>query len=123
MIKDITRLGRDITKTLIVDNVPANFRNCPENGIHISSWEGSKKDRNLLSLLPKLLSNFVVTKTSFKKEFQMSGNIFFLRKMTSHRLPIRLMKLKIEKCFSKILYYDFFIRGLFLKTIKKFHNK
>lgn len=37
-VKDIAEIGRDITKTIIIDNNPKNFRFHPENGIQIKSW-------------------------------------------------------------------------------------
>lgn len=54
LLKDITKLGRDIRKVVVLDNVPDNYRNCLANGITIETWLGSKTDTALLSLLPIL---------------------------------------------------------------------
>ena len=37
-IKDISKLGRDIKKVIIVDNIANNFKLNPENGIQISPF-------------------------------------------------------------------------------------
>jgi CTD small phosphatase-like protein 2 len=49
-IKDLKKLGRDLSKTLIVDNVAENFRLQPENGIFIKTWTGDPKDTVLMEL-------------------------------------------------------------------------
>lgn len=49
--KDLSRLGRDLSKTLIVDNMEENFINQPENGVHILSWYDDMDDRVLEELL------------------------------------------------------------------------
>jgi TFIIF-interacting CTD phosphatase-like protein len=49
-VKDLTRLGRNISTTLIVDNCSENFRNQKENGIHIQSWFGNSDDNVLYEL-------------------------------------------------------------------------
>ena len=54
LIKDIKRLGRDLKKTIIIDDLGVNFKNCKENGIEISSWVGDKSDKKLLDLMPVL---------------------------------------------------------------------
>ena len=43
-------LGRNLARTLIVDNVRANFAMQPQNGIEITSWEGNPNDEELVSL-------------------------------------------------------------------------
>ena len=56
--KDLRLLGRDIKKTIIIDNLLANFIDtCPLNGIEIESWYGDDPnftDIELLKLIPFL---------------------------------------------------------------------
>lgn len=52
--KDLSRLGRDVSKCIIVDNVAENFMLQPENGIFIRSWFNDPKDRALFELGPLL---------------------------------------------------------------------
>lgn len=37
-IKDLTNLGRDMRRTIIVDNLAENFSQTPDNGIWVESW-------------------------------------------------------------------------------------
>ena len=54
-IKDLSKIGRDISKTLIVDNNPHSFKFQHENGILISSYFGEKNNDKALVELQKLL--------------------------------------------------------------------
>lgn len=56
--KDLTKLDRDLTKTLIVDNNPDNFQLQPENGIYIRSWYNDPDDEALMRLAPLLIGRF-----------------------------------------------------------------
>ncbi|KAL4466844.1 hypothetical protein ABPG74_010441 [Tetrahymena malaccensis] len=53
-LKDLSKLGRNISKTIIIDNLPENFSRQPENGIFIQSWFGEKDDKALFDLSPLL---------------------------------------------------------------------
>ena len=49
-IKDLSRLGRPLERTVIIDNIERNFERQPENGIRCGTWIGSATDRELMEL-------------------------------------------------------------------------
>ena len=54
-VKDLSKLGRDLTKTLIVDNCAENFRLQPNNGLRIKDFEGDPEDNELEYLKEDLI--------------------------------------------------------------------
>lgn len=58
-MKDISKLGRDLSKTIIIDNVWENFQLQPSNGIFIKTWLEDRNDTCLIDLLP-LLKDIVI---------------------------------------------------------------
>ena len=54
-IKDLSKLGRDMSKILIVDNNKDNFSLQPENGLHICSFIGDQNDDELYNLSGDLM--------------------------------------------------------------------
>ncbi|XP_029292412.1 carboxy-terminal domain RNA polymerase II polypeptide A small phosphatase 2 isoform X2 [Cottoperca gobio] len=51
-VKDLSRLGRDLHKTLILDNSPASYIFHPNNAVPVVSWFDDVDDAELLNLLP-----------------------------------------------------------------------
>ena len=67
-IKDLKRLGRDLAKVMIVDNVAENFQLQSENGIFIKSWYEDPNDDALLEL-GKFFKGFLSTGIKDVREF------------------------------------------------------
>jgi Dullard-like phosphatase family protein len=53
-VKDLSRLGRNLEHTVIVDNSPASFLLQPDHGIPIKSWFSDASDRELFHLQASL---------------------------------------------------------------------
>jgi len=54
-VKDLSKLGRDLSKVIIIDNIEENYQLQPNNGLNISDFEGDDNDNELLFLLKDLL--------------------------------------------------------------------
>ena len=55
-MKDLTKLGRDMSKTIIIDNLAENFNQItPLNGIWVESWYDDMDDIVLQLLIPFLI--------------------------------------------------------------------
>ena len=57
-IKDIARIGRDMKKIILVDDLPENLKNHPNNGILISPYIKEDNDDKVLYELKKILTLF-----------------------------------------------------------------
>lgn len=55
-IKDISKLSRDISKSIIIDNLAESFSRQPENGILVKDWFDDMDDNELPTLIPFLKS-------------------------------------------------------------------
>jgi len=53
-VKDMGRMGRDLSSIMIIDNSPHSYAFNPENAIPIESWFIDPNDLELLHLLPAL---------------------------------------------------------------------
>ena len=54
-VKDLSKLGRDLNKIIIIDNIEENYSFQPNNGLNISEFEGDENDNELQFLLEDLL--------------------------------------------------------------------
>ena len=54
-VKDLSKLGRDLTKIIIIDNIEENYCFQPRNGLNIIDFEGDENDKELDFLLKDLL--------------------------------------------------------------------
>ena len=55
---DLSLLGRDLSKTIIIDNLEGNFRLQADNGLPIITWKGDINDFSLKYLTPILICYF-----------------------------------------------------------------
>ena len=56
LVKDLSLLGRELARTIIIDNISDNFIIQPDNGIFISTWYDDMKDRYLAEITPLLIN-------------------------------------------------------------------
>ena len=54
LVKDLSLLGREIKRTIIIDNISDNFILQPDNGIFISTWYDDMRDKFLDDITPLL---------------------------------------------------------------------
>ncbi|CAI8042338.1 Carboxy-terminal domain RNA polymerase II polypeptide A small phosphatase 2 [Geodia barretti] len=50
--QDLSRLGRDIRKVVIIDNSPQSYIFHPDNAVPVTSWFDDPNDSELLDLIP-----------------------------------------------------------------------
>lgn len=53
-VKDLSKLGRNVATTIIIDNSPHSYLFHPQNAIPVQSWISDMNDTELLELLPLL---------------------------------------------------------------------
>ena len=64
----MSKLGRNLEKIIIVDNIEENYQLQPDNGINISDFEGDENDNELQFLLQDLLEIVSVPGKNVLKE-------------------------------------------------------
>ena len=55
-IKDLSKLGRNLSKIIIIDNLEDNYVLQPKNGLNIIDFEGDENDNELIYLMKDLLN-------------------------------------------------------------------
>ena len=79
--KDLSKLGRDLNKVIIIDNLSDNFKLQPNNGIHIGTWIDNMKDTELLDI-GNFLEDLILRKPNdvriviqkIKEDFEIKNN-------------------------------------------------
>lgn len=51
-VKDLSRLGRELQRVIIIDNSPASYIFHPDNAVPVASWFDDMSDTELLDLIP-----------------------------------------------------------------------
>ena len=83
-VKDLSKLGRDLSKVIIVDNMPQNFKLQKENGIFIKNFNGDdKSDSTLLDLIPILRKISCDKKNDVRIEINKLKNEIFTKITTN----------------------------------------
>jgi|EP00670_Eutreptiella_braarudii_P005931 CTD small phosphatase-like protein 2 len=87
-LKDLTVLGRDLDKTLIVDNSPQAFAFQLDNGVPILSWFERKSDRELFKIIPLLeqMRTAPQVQPILREKFQLYQKVEAKRKRLSGEL-------------------------------------
>ena len=49
-VKDLSKLGRDLNRVIIIDNLADNFKLQPNNGLDIKTWTDEMRDSQLLDI-------------------------------------------------------------------------
>ena len=60
-LKDLSLLGRDLSKIIIIDDLKKNYKLQEDNGLPITSWRGDVNDTELRDLIP-ILRRIVIDK-------------------------------------------------------------
>jgi CTD small phosphatase-like protein 2 len=55
LVKDLSLLGREMSRMIIIDNISDNFILQPDNGIFISTWYDDMQDNFLQEISPVLV--------------------------------------------------------------------
>ncbi|KAI6202769.1 Protein-serine/threonine phosphatase [Aphelenchoides besseyi] len=77
-VKDLSRLGRDLNKVVIIDNSPISYAFHTENAIAIKTWYDDPTDTELLDLIP-LLEELAYSDDIYpvlRKVFMGSANLY-----------------------------------------------
>ena len=83
-MKDLSKLGRDLSKVIIIDNMPHNFKLQKENGIFIKNFYGEdKNDTALIDLIPILKTIASDPNNDVRKELKRLENEIFAKITTN----------------------------------------
>ena len=103
LVKDLSRIGRNLNKVIILDDTSSNFRYQRDNGIRVKAWRGEPNDTELVSLKEMLL-NLVRSNTEDVKT-----NLSTYKEEISRRASIPPFELsKIDEWF--LFFYSYLLK-------------
>lgn len=83
-VKDLSKLGRNLSKVIIIDNMPHNFRLQKDNGIFIKNFYGEdQNDTALIDLIPILKTIASNPNNDVRRELKKMENEIFSKITTN----------------------------------------
>ena len=98
-VKDLTKLGRDLSRTIIVDNLADNFKLQINNGIQCGTWIDDMKDTQLRDL-GNILYQIVVNKVKDVKKVVLKIREESVKKVRKNTNANPFRNLNISKLLS-----------------------
>lgn len=83
-MKDLTCLGRDLRKTIIIDNSPYSYMFHPQNALPVSSFIDDPRDDALFEMIPFLID---LSSCEDVTEFLRANNFYMPREKF---LPVKI---------------------------------
>ena len=78
-MKDLTCLGRDLRKTIIIDNSPYSYMFHPQNALPVSSFIDDPRDDALFEMIPFLID---LSSCEDVTEFLRANNFYASREVS-----------------------------------------
>ena len=86
VVKDLSKLGRDLSKIIILDNLPQNYELQKENGIFIRNFYGDDNDDALKELIPILTNITKNPNNDIREELKKMKEEIFTKITTNLKL-------------------------------------
>ena len=93
-VKDLSLLGRDLNKVLLVDNLPINFKLQKNNGIAVSTWTNDINDTTLKDLA------LILREIVIRKIHDVRKVVKRINKITNKQNKINYAKIDVNVLFS-----------------------
>jgi len=99
-VKDLSLIGRQLDRTIIIDNSPTSYILQPDNAIGIKTWVGDPLDTELIKLIPLL--EVLSYAQDVRKDLRKPLKCLALRKHSSLLQP----KMKLHRYVSSVFQTD-----------------
>lgn len=98
-MKDLSKLNRELSKVIIVDDEPEAFSMHPSNGITIKKFDGDPQDVTLLQLIPVLESMIADDVSDVREVLRQYPGVDGIQRLTEERVA-RLKALRDQRIIS-----------------------